>query len=63
MSAVATKTFVRSSKLKDLGDGAQVAPLVIGQTFGGRDIDDVKGIGGHYGGVYEPVIDEVPNHL
>lgn len=49
--------------LQHFGDGAQAAAVVGVQGHPGRDVHDVKAIGGHHCRVHEAVVEQVPHDL
>ena len=61
--AVAAKTLVRRGELQDLGDGAEVAALVVRQRVAGARVDDVEGVGRHDRRVDVAVVDQIADDL
>ena len=61
--AVATEALVRRGELQDLGDGAEVAALVVRQRVAGAGVDDVEGVGRHDRRVDVAIVDQVADYL
>ena len=63
VGTVTAEAFVGSGKLEDLGDGAEVAALVVRQRVAGARVDDVEGVGRHDRRVDVAVVDQVADDL